>query len=58
MNRLANLISYFLRNESGATSIEYAVVAFGIAVVIIPAVNRLGGPTMAPFVTLKGAIRP
>ncbi|HEY8950338.1 MAG TPA: Flp family type IVb pilin [Rhizomicrobium sp.] len=32
----------FLRDESGATAIEYAMVAAGIAVVIVTAVNTLG----------------
>ncbi len=32
----------FLRNESGATAIEYGLIAAGISVVIIGAVNALG----------------
>ncbi|HWA29672.1 MAG TPA: Flp family type IVb pilin [Rhizomicrobium sp.] len=32
----------FLANESGATAIEYAMMAAGIAVVIVAAVNTLG----------------
>ena len=32
----------FLKNESGATAIEYGLIAAGIAVVIIAAVNAVG----------------
>jgi len=32
----------FLRDESGATAIEYALIAAGIGVAIIAAVNALG----------------
>jgi pilus assembly protein Flp/PilA len=37
-----NFISRFLRNESGATAIEYGLIAAGIAVVIIAAVQSIG----------------
>lgn len=32
----------FLKNESGATAIEYALIAAGIFVVIVASVNTLG----------------
>jgi pilus assembly protein Flp/PilA len=32
----------FLRNESGATAIEYGLIAAGIAVAIIAVVNTIG----------------
>jgi pilus assembly protein Flp/PilA len=32
----------FLKNESGATAIEYGLIAAGISVAIIAAVNGLG----------------
>lgn len=32
----------FLRNESGATAIEYGLIAAGISVAIIAVVNTLG----------------
>lgn len=35
-------LSNFLRNESGATSIEYGLIAGFIAIVIITAVARVG----------------
>jgi pilus assembly protein Flp/PilA len=35
-------ISRFLKNESGATAIEYGLIAAGIAVVIVAAVGVVG----------------
>jgi pilus assembly protein Flp/PilA len=35
-------VTRFLKNESGATAIEYGLIAAGIAVVIIAAVNAVG----------------
>jgi pilus assembly protein Flp/PilA len=32
----------FLRDECGATAIEYAIIAAGVAAVIVTAVNTLG----------------
>ena len=36
------LVSKFFQNESGATAIEYGLIAAGISVAIIGAVNSLG----------------
>ncbi|MBV8839922.1 MAG: Flp family type IVb pilin [Alphaproteobacteria bacterium] len=36
------ILKAFLRDESGATAIEYGLIAAGIAVAIIVAVNSLG----------------
>ena len=36
------LVSAFLKDESGATAIEYALIAAGIAIAIIGAVNGVG----------------
>ena len=35
-------VSRFLRDDSGATAIEYGLIAAGISVVIITAVNLIG----------------
>jgi pilus assembly protein Flp/PilA len=35
-------IATFLRNESGATAIEYGLIAAGISIAIIAVVNALG----------------
>jgi pilus assembly protein Flp/PilA len=42
-------ITEFLKNESGATAIEYGLIAAGISVVIIAAVNAIGSSLNAKF---------
>jgi pilus assembly protein Flp/PilA len=39
----------FLRDESGATAIEYGLIAAGISVAIIAVVNTLGGQLQNTF---------
>jgi pilus assembly protein Flp/PilA len=39
----------FLRNESGATAIEYGLIAAGISIVIIASVNSIGSVLNANF---------
>lgn len=41
--------SQFLRNELAATSIEYALIAAGIAVAVVGAVNQLGSYVQEKF---------
>jgi pilus assembly protein Flp/PilA len=43
------MISRFLRDESGATAIEYGLIAAGIAVAIIVIVTTVGGNLTATF---------
>ena len=38
----ARMLRNFLKDTSGATAIEYALIAAGISVVIVNAVNSLG----------------
>jgi pilus assembly protein Flp/PilA len=42
-------VSAFLKDESGATAIEYGLIAAGISVVIIAAVNAIGSSLNAKF---------
>ena len=42
-------ICAFLKDESGATAIEYGLIAAGISVVIIAAVNNIGSTLNAKF---------
>lgn len=51
-----NLISRFVRDESGATAIEYGLIAALIAVVIITAVGTVGTNLTATFTTIAGKI--
>jgi pilus assembly protein Flp/PilA len=43
----------FLRDDSGATAIEYGLIAAGISVVIIGTVNTLGGQLKNTFNTVS-----
>ena len=51
-----NLISRFVRDESGATAIEYGLIAALIAVVIITAVTTVGTKLSGTFSTISGKI--
>ncbi len=53
---MLNFVSSFLRDESGATAIEYGLIAAGIAVVIIGAVNSLGGTLNNVFLGINGSL--
>ena len=44
-----NLISRFVRDESGATAIEYGLIAALIAVVIITAIKAVGTKLSTTF---------
>jgi pilus assembly protein Flp/PilA len=48
-----NLFKNFLREESGATAIEYALLAALIAVVIISAISQLGAELEQTFNTVS-----
>ena len=39
---MKNLVSRFVKDESGATAIEYGLIAAGISIAIISVVNGLG----------------
>ncbi len=39
----------FIRDESGATAIEYGLIAAGISIVIIASVNAIGSSLNATF---------
>ncbi|MES1155165.1 MAG: Flp family type IVb pilin [Pseudorhodoplanes sp.] len=51
------LLKNFLRNESGATAIEYGLIAAGIAVAIIATVQGLGGKLTSTFTAVDGALK-
>jgi pilus assembly protein Flp/PilA len=46
----------FLRDESGATAIEYGLIAAGIALAIIAAVNGLGSSLNGKFTAISGSL--
>jgi pilus assembly protein Flp/PilA len=54
---MKNLVSRFVRDESGATAIEYGLIAAGIAVVIIAAVQLVGTNLKGTFSTVATAVK-
>lgn len=49
-------IRSFLRDERGATAIEYALMAAGIALAIVSAVNSLGDTVKALYESISAAV--
>ena len=52
-----NLFARFVRDESGATAIEYGLIAALIAVVIITALQLVGTNLSTTFNTVAGKIK-
>jgi pilus assembly protein Flp/PilA len=50
---MKSLFLRFMRDQSGATAIEYGLIAAGISVVIIGVVNSLGGTLTNTFTTVS-----
>jgi pilus assembly protein Flp/PilA len=48
-------IKRFLKNESGATAIEYGLLASGISVAVIPSVKEVGTKLVNVFTLLQNA---
>lgn len=51
------LLRSFLRCESGATAIEYAIIAGSIALVIVVAVGAIGTPLNNTFISVNGGFK-
>ena len=51
------LVVRFLKNESGATAIEYGLIAAGIALAIIAAVNGLGTTLNTKFTNINNFLQ-
>ena len=49
MRGLGNVVAGFLADESGATSVEYALIIAGIAVAIIASLNAIGTAISTTF---------
>jgi pilus assembly protein Flp/PilA len=47
----------FLKNETGATAIEYGLIAAGISVAIIAVVQGLGTNLNTTFSSVSGALK-
>jgi len=55
--KMTKLISNFVRNESGATAIEYGLIAALIAVVIIGAITAVGTSLQTTFSSVAGSVK-
>lgn len=53
---MSQFLKSFAKNESGATAIEYALIAAGISVVIITAVGTVGTNLTGKFTEIAGKI--
>ena len=54
---MKNLIARFVKDESGATAIEYGLIAAGIALAIIAAVNSLGSTLNEKFTSISTGLK-
>jgi pilus assembly protein Flp/PilA len=53
---MAKLVA-FLRNESGATAIEYGLIAAGVSIAIVAAVQLLGTSVENTFTSVSSALK-
>ena len=54
---MKNLVSRFVKDESGATAMEYGLIAAGIAIAIITAVQGVGGKLSTNFGTISTSLK-
>jgi pilus assembly protein Flp/PilA len=54
---MRKLISKFLADQSGATAIEYCLIAAGISIVIVVAVNGIGTSLSDKFTSVNTSIK-
>ena len=51
------LLKRFVRDESGTTAIEYALIASGIAMAIVLVVQQIGTDLKTPFIKVKDGLQ-
>jgi pilus assembly protein Flp/PilA len=54
---MKNIVARFAKDESGATAIEYGLVAAGISVAIIAVIQGLGNNLKTAFSSLSSALK-
>ena len=54
---MKNLFARFMKDESGATAIEYGLIAAGISVAIIVTVQGLGTKLNTTFTSVSNALK-
>ena len=52
-----NIVAQFAKDESGATAIEYGLIAAGIAIAIITAVNGVGSQLSTTFNNISSSLK-
>jgi pilus assembly protein Flp/PilA len=57
MGMMRGKLTTFLKDESGATAIEYGLIASGIAVAIIAAVKGTGSNLKGTFASISSALK-
>jgi pilus assembly protein Flp/PilA len=57
LNLMKNLIARFVKDESGATAIEYGLIAAGISLAIIAVVNGLGSNLNTKFTSINNSLK-
>jgi pilus assembly protein Flp/PilA len=55
--QMKTLFSKFLKDESGATAIEYGLIAAGIAIAIITAVQGVGSKLSTTFDSVSTSLK-
>jgi pilus assembly protein Flp/PilA len=53
---MKNIFVRFMKDDSGATAIEYGLIAAGISVAIIAVVNGLGSQLNSTFSTISSKL--
>ena len=54
---MKNLVARFAKDESGATAIEYGLIAAGISLAIITIVNTLGTTLNTKFTSINTSLK-
>jgi pilus assembly protein Flp/PilA len=54
---MKNLIARFVKDESGATAIEYGLIAAGISLAIIAVVNGIGSTLNTKFSSINTSLK-
>jgi pilus assembly protein Flp/PilA len=54
---MVRVFKHFLADESGATAIEYGLIAAGIALAIIATINGLGSKLNTKFVAINSSLK-
>jgi pilus assembly protein Flp/PilA len=53
---MGSLLATFAKDESGATAIEYGLIAAGVSIAILTVVNRLGSQLKTTFTTISSQL--